>query len=518
MSFKLVHHFLEQSAFEFPEKVALVHGDVRATYREIDELADGLAAWLVERGVVGGDRVVILLENSLEYVISYYGVLKAGAIAVPLSTDLKPAGLQPLLDELEAKVLILSFRFERLLKAVSLDASVDLIIKQAKLSWSDEAATVFSWNDIVNGEKHISSDLPASHVPAANHQHPSEIASIIYTSGSTGKPKGVMLTHQNIVSNVQSICEYLCLCDQDIQMVVLPFFYVMGKSLLNTHFAVGGRVVINNKFAFPAAVLKEMADEKVTGFSGVPSTYAYLLHRSPLKDYREKLSDLRYCSQAGGHMAKSLKEDLRRILPEHTDIYIMYGATEAAARLTYLAPENFAEKIDSIGKAISGVKLQVVDEQGREKLFGETGELVAWGENIMPGYWHDKKATVAKFGASGFYRTGDQGYMDEDGFFYVVGRQDNLVKVGGHRINLQETEDKLAATGMVVEAVVISEPDPLLGNRLLALVVPINKEINEKQLLKSLADLLPRHKLPAEIKFLRSLPKKASGKIDYTKL
>ena len=127
-----------------------------------------------------------------------------------------------------------------------------------------------------------------------------DLSSIIYTSGSTSKPKGVMLSHGNIVSNTNSICQYLELSEKDLQMVVLPFFYVMGKSLLNTHFAVGGTVVINNKFAYPATVIKQMVDEKVTGFSGVPSTYAYLIHRSPLEKYREGLSSLRYCSQAGG--------------------------------------------------------------------------------------------------------------------------------------------------------------------------------------------------------------------------
>ncbi len=509
MSLKYVHDFLEKSALSFPEKVALVHGDVRATYLEIDRLADALAGWLIDQGVVVGDRVVILLENSLEYVVSYYGILKSGAIAVPLGTDLKPDGLQPLLAELEAKIVISNFRFERLLKAVDMGASI-LLLKQAKLSWDDGPAAVFSWDDIIANVSNVSTG------PVQNRQ-PADIASITYTSGSTGKPKGVMLTHKNIVSNVESICEYLHLSDQDIQMVVLPFFYVMGKSLLNTHFAVGGRVVINNKFAFPAAVLQEMAAEKVTGFSGVPSTYAYLLHRSPLKEYKEKLPALRYCSQAGGHMAKVLKKDLRRILPEHTEIFIMYGATEAAARLTYLEPEKFVDKIDSIGKAVAGVKLQIVDDLGQMKSVGEIGELEARGGNIMPGYWRDEQASAAKFSVSGFYRTGDQAYMDEDGFFYIVGRQDNLVKVGGHRINLQETEDKLLSTGMVVEAAVISEPDPLLGNRLVALVVPMNKEVSEKQLQKTLSEKLPRHKLPARIKFLRSLPKKANGKIDLEK-
>ena len=143
----------------------------------------------------------------------------------------------------------------------------------------------------------------------------SNLASIICTSGSTGKPKGVMLSHANIVSNTHSICQYLELSAQDIQMVVLPFFYVMGKSLLNTHFAVGGTIVINNKFAFPVTVVNQMIDEQVTGFSGVPSTYAHLLHRSPLAKVRDKLASLRYCSKAGGHMSRPIKKELRSVLP-----------------------------------------------------------------------------------------------------------------------------------------------------------------------------------------------------------
>ena len=232
----------------------------------------------------------------------------------------------------------------------------------------------------------------------------------------------------------------------------------MGKSLLNTHIAVGGTVVINNQFAFPASVLKEMIAEKVTGFSGVPSTFAYLLHRSPLAASRDKLSSLRYVSQAGGHMSKAIKDELRRVLPSHTEIVIMYGATEAAARLSYLEPSRFADKMESIGKAIPGVELKVVKEDGKDASVGEVGELVARGSNIMPGYLNKPEAT-AKALIDGWYHTGDQAYQDEEGFFFVAGRQDDLLKVGGHRLSPQEIEDTLMESGLFVEAVVLGIPD-----------------------------------------------------------
>jgi acyl-CoA synthetase (AMP-forming)/AMP-acid ligase II len=299
-------------------------------------------------------------------------------------------------------------------------------------------------------------------------------------------------------------------------MVVLPFYYVMGKSLLNTHFAAGGSVVINNKFAFPAAVLNEMVSEKVTGFSGVPSTYAFLLHRSPIAAYRDKLTSLRYCSQAGGHMSRVIKEGLRQVLPVHTDIYIMYGATEAAARLSYLEPERFKDKMDSIGKAIPGVTLTVMDEEGREVQIGQVGELVASGENIMRGYWKDPEMTARVLDTKG-YHTGDLCYQDKEGFFYVLGRKDNLLKVGGHRINPREVEDVLMGTGLVMEAIVLGIPDELLGHRLIALVTPKSQESTPDIILNVCTSRLPRYQVPSIIECIHSLPKSAGGKIDPAK-
>lgn len=509
LSHTLIHHFLEQSAQRFPNKTALIHEDIRATYAEINSQANQLASWLISQGITKGDQVALILENSFQYVVSYYGTLKAGSVVVPLSSDLKPDSLKPILEELAPKVIISSSRFERLLKATDLtNINIQImVLDKPKLKWSSTPFSIFSLEELLENNNALNPDVAIDE---------STLATIIYTSGSTGIPKGVMLSHRNIVSNTHAICEYLHLTDKDIQMVVLPFFYVMGKSLLNTHFAAGGTVVINNKFAFPASVINQMIEEQVTGFSGVPSTYAYLLHRSPLAGSRHRLVSLRYCSQAGGHMSKKLKEELCQVLPNHTKIYIMYGATEASARLTYLKPDRFQDKIDSIGKPISGVTLLILDKKGQKVPPGQTGELVAAGPNIMQGYWKDKKTTAEVLDKNG-YHTGDIGYIDKDGYFFLEGRKDNLLKVGGHRINPREIEDALMETDLVIESAVFGIPDELLGHKLIAVVTPKAEDFSSDQILNLCSQKLPRYKLPTEINLVRTLPKKTSGKIDRNK-
>jgi acyl-CoA synthetase (AMP-forming)/AMP-acid ligase II len=299
-------------------------------------------------------------------------------------------------------------------------------------------------------------------------------------------------------------------------MVVLPFFYVMGKSLLNTLFSVGGTIVINNKFAFPASVINQMVEEKVTLFSGVPSTYAFLLNRSPLETFRSELTSLRCCNQAGGHMASSIKKQLIKVLPNHTDICIMYGATEASARLTFLEPDQLENKINSIGKPIPGVRIKILDQNNREIATGQTGELVASGKNIMLGYWKDPVTTAKALDEYG-YHTGDQGYMDEDGFYFIKGRKDSLLKVGGHRINPQEVEDAIIETDLAIESVVIGVKDDLLGHKLIALATPKDKDIDANMILAKCSKLLPKYKMPAKIKIVKFLPKNANGKINKNK-
>jgi len=492
----LIHRFLETSAARFPDKTAIVHGPERPSYATVNRLANRLARRLIGLGVGPGDRVALLSENGVEYVSGFYGILKAGGVAVPLNTELKPEGVAGALNVLEAKALLVSRKFERAARSLG-----PVVPGLEPLVLTPSGVQGPGPSDLDDGNLGLGVD-------------PGSCATIIFTSGSEGKPKGVMLSHANVVANTRSIVEYLALTADDVQMVVLPFFYVMGKSLLNTHIAVGGTVVVNNQFAYTASVLKQMAEEKVTGFSGVPSTYAQLLFKSPLAEYRDRLPALRYCSQAGGHMARTIKLALLDVLPPHTRLVIMYGATEASARLTYLPPDFLRAKIESIGRPIPGVAMDVLSADGQVLGPDQTGELVARGENIMLGYFRDEAATRKVIDRHG-YHTGDLGFRDREGFFFVTGRKDDQVKIDGHRINLQEIEDTLLESGRLIECLVFAVPDGSRDLALAGLAVPREGSPSSAELiLEHCRARLPKYKVPRFLYLIDAIPKNSNGKPD----
>ncbi len=518
---KYVHQFLEESAQHYADKIALIHERTRVTYGSIDANSNNLALFLKERGFKQGDRIIIIAVNSLEYVIAYYGIMKIGAIAVPLATDIKPHELKSIIADLNATAIISHLRFKRVLKVCEpydLKKFQVIYIQQHEAKSPTPKFTPNTYGFISYFDVLPYAPPPISqqksYLPANTTEHAT--ASIIYTSGSTGKPKGVMLSHRNIVHNVQAICASLTITKNDIQMVVLPFSYVMGISLLNTHFAVGATIVINNTFAYPVTVLDQMVKENVTSFSGVPSTFAYLLHRSPIEKYKRKLKHLRYCSQAGGHMANHLKIELNQALPDHTQIFIMYGATEASARLTCLSPDMYLKKIGSIGKPINGVTLSIITNKLERPKPYDNGELVAKGNNIMLGYWNDSDSTQDVLDEHG-YHTKDIGYVDAEGYFFISERKDNIIKIGGHKISPTEVEDALMATGLIIEACTMGVSDQLMASKLVALVVPIRKDISSNEIISKCKHILPKYKRPTSIQYCRALPKTNNGKIDKGK-
>jgi long-chain acyl-CoA synthetase len=504
----LVHQFLERVVESQPDRLAVIHGSTRAPYAEVEARSNQLANTLIAQGVIRGDRVAILLENSLSYIAAYYGILKTGAITVPLFPSTTEAELTYTLSQCEARAIITNERSADLLeKCLPKLRTLSIVIYNGRiLPKGLSSQVILSWDEVCETSS-----------PARPTQRiiDIDVASIIYTSGSTGRPKGATLSHLNIVSNTCSIVSYAHLSAADSVMVVMPFPYVFGKSLLNTHFYVGGTVVIDNRFVFPNAVLETMHKEQVTGFAGVPSVYATLLNQSNFG--QQSWDHLRYVMQAGGSLAPALIKRLIEVLPK-TEIYIMYGATEASARLSYLPPADLDRKLGSIGKAIPNVELKVIKEDGNEAKPGEVGEVVARGSNIMLGYWNDSEETQRVLGKEG-YRTGDLGYVDEEGYFYIVGRVKEMIKVAGYRLSPKEIEETLLEHPSIGEVAVIGVPDEALGEKVRAYVVPngngtsLSVPFTEADVIQFCRQRLPTHKIPSEVKIVSELPKSNAGKI-----
>ena len=280
--------------------------------------------------------------------------------------------------------------------------------------------------------------------------------------------------------------------------------------MLHTHLAVGGCVVIEDNLAYPHRVLQHLSAERATGFSGVPSTFALLLSRVKLEDY--DLSTLRYLTQAGGPMPPANIERLRKALPQ-VRIFIMYGQTEATARLSYLPPERLLEKLGSIGIAIPGVTLDIRNEHGEPVADGEPGEIWARGGNIMPGYWNDPEATQAVL-HEGWLRTGDMAYRDADGYLFIQGRKTDMIKSGAHRIHPKEIEEAIAELEGVGEVAVVGVPDEILGQVIKAYILPKpGATLEPLQVKAHCHKRLASYKIPKSVEFVAELPKTASGKV-----
>ena len=508
----LVEEFLEQSAKRFPDKIALITEAERFSYLQIEQQANCLAHALISAGVTRGDRVVIVLPNSLESVLAVWGTLKAGAVFVVLHYSIKSDKLAYVLNNCRATAMVVAAGKLDLdhawlgetpyLRSVFIVGEGQRHFDQVRASGKE----VLSLDGIRNDLAHTS--------PPEKKCIDIDLAALIYTSGSTGRPKGVMMTHLNIVSAATSITTYLENQADDIVLNVLPLSFDYGLYQLLMMFKVGGTLLLLNSFAYPHPVLQKIADEGVTGFPIVPTISAALLQTNLS---RHTFPKLRYITNTAAALPVEHIRRLRSAFPD-VKIYSMYGLTECK-RVSYLPPDQIDVRPGSVGRGMPNEEVYIVDPEGHRVAPGVVGELIIRGSNVMKGYWElpeetDKCLRPGRLPGEKVLHSGDLFFADSEGYLFFVGRRDDMIKTRGEKVSPREVEDAIYSLDSVAEAAVIGIPDPVLGSAIKAYIVPKQgAALTAQDVLRHCSAKLEDFMIPKIVEFRPSLPKTDTGKI-----
>jgi len=480
---------LERSAFLFPDRPALSEDRKETTYAQLNERASRVATALLQMGVQAGEHIGLCTPNSGDWLAFYFGVLKAGAVPVALSSGLKK-------DEL---MLLIHHSRPRILFTVreKLDDLADL--------WGSGCVeTIISPGGNLDVDKLVSMGNPSF---KAVDRERSDTAVILYTGGTTGIPKGVMLSHENINAAIHTVVFNERSTPQDRALCFLPFNHVFGQMhIMNATILSAGCLELIPAFDMER-VLDLMAAGRVTKLFSVPTVYVRLL---ALEGLKEKLGAVRYCFSAAASMAAELVRQWK----ERTGlaIYEGYGMTEAAPTVTY--NHYHRHVIGSVGTEVPGIEIQIRDESGNRVEQGKPGEICARGPNIMKGYLHNPEATAEAFWEGGWFRSGDIGLFDEDGYLYIVDRLKDMIITGGENVYPKEVEEVLYTVEEVQECAVIGLPDKEWGEKVTAFIIPQpGRNVDTDRLRGYLKSRLSTFKVPKEYRIVKDLPKNPAGKI-----
>jgi long-chain acyl-CoA synthetase len=501
----LVHEFLIQSAQRRPEQIGLVCAGRRFSFAELDQMSNQVAQALILKGITRGDRVVIYLPNCVEAVVGIFGVLKAGGVFVMVNPTTKREKFNYLLQDSGAAGVLTDGGLISEFDAPAFPALKATMIRERQENKNSVSGS--SGLSFASVFADSSKDAP----PRLNIDL--DLACLIYTSGSTGEAKGVMCDHSNVVFVTQSIVAYLGNDPSDVVLSVLPLSFSYGLYQLMAAMCSGGRLVLEESFTFPAVILKRIAAEGVTGFAGVPTIYAILLGLDlGLFD----LSSLRYLTNAAAALPVDHVRRLRNQFPKAA-LFLMHGLTEVA-RTVYLSPKEVDARPSSVGRAIPGTEVWIVDQEGRRAAVGEVGEMVVRGRHVMRGYWNNADATQARFRSGPIpgerlCYTGDLFRTDEEGLFYFVARKDDIIKSRGEKVSPREIENVLYTMPGVREVAVIGVPDPVFGQAIKAFIVAPGRALTPQDVMSYCKAHLEDLMVPKFVEFLEALPKTESGKI-----
>lgn len=448
------------------------------------EIASMGTAFL-EAGLKGGDRLVLCCDLTPSTAIAYLGAIYAGLVAVPVDQKVFREKAEDIFETTEPRgVWVPNSKFS---PGESLLA--DRISIEGLASPNRSAELPFDDGD------------------------EDRLAALMMTSGSTGKPRFVQVTHLNLVSNTEAITRSQNLEPSDSAMLVMPINYVFGSSVLHSHLYAGGGVVFDKRFMFPNKVLEAIAEHGCTSFAGVPSAYALLLNHSSLG--KIAMPKLKRFLQAGGALPVPSIRELEARMPD-VKLYVMYGQTEATARITCLPPEMLATKAGSVGVALDNLSVEVIGENGEILEKGSTGELFVRGPSVSPGYWQEGLSEGVFW--NGGLKTGDIGYCDSDGVFWITGRKGDFVKMRGYRVSLSEVNARVHEVEGVSECGSVRVAHPDAGEAVVVFISTAGVIEDDEALKVRIRKAVPSHWVLQEIHLLDEIPKNANGKISRTSL
>lgn len=489
---------LTTSAERFGDRTAVILDDSRATYAQLNDLSARAAAMLRAHGIKPGDRVAMVLPNVPHMPVLYYAILRVGAVVVPLN---------PLLSVRE-----LAYHFT-----------------------NSEASLVLTWQDLVEASQKAAQEVGGIPVVGIGAQETPQVlmsaepdyelterdgqdtAVLLYTSGTTGRPKGAELTHDNLLSNAQLSGEMFDLTENDVMFGGLPFFHVFGQtSALNSVVNKGGTITLLPRFD-PVKVLEILRRDKATLFAGVPSMYVALLHAaSKIGEDAVSGINLRAALSGGAPMPVEVLHKFEKVF--HTSVHEGYGLSETSPVVCFNQPGGVI-KPGSIGTAVEGAELDIVDGQDQSVPVGDVGELVVRGRYVMKGYWRNPEATAAAI-RDGWFHTGDMARRDEDGSYFIVDRKKDMILRGGYNVYPREIEEVIYQFPGVVEAAVVGIPDEKHGEEVGAVVVFDPKAVDGHSTEALIAGLdafvqerVAKYKYPRHYRLVDELPKGPTGKI-----
>lgn len=493
----LLHHLLVPHAES--GRCALVHGERTLDYRGFNIAVDRFASALLAAGLERGDRAAIFLPRGMEECIALFAVSRAMGVFVPVNPLLRGRQISHIVADCAARLVITSRALAPMVAECLEEASGARILLVEEMA---EAETV----------------------PLKDGNIGEDLAAILYTSGSTGRPKGVMVSHRNLLAGARIVRTYLAITPEERILSLLPFSFDYGLNQLLTAVEQGATTVILT-FRFGDEIVRALHDHEITALAGVPTIWAILTKAAPLL-HRTALPHLRYITNSGGAVPSQTVADLRRMLPQ-TNVVLMYGLTEAF-RSTYLPPEELDRRPTSMGKAIPECEIFIVTEDGRRAKPGEPGILVHRGPTVSLGYWNRPEETARVLRQNPFRSrdeggdivcySGDLAVEDEDGFFSFIGRNDAMIKSSGYRISPSEVEEAIMSTGRFRQVAVIGLPDDFAGQKLHAVAVALEPDVDVAAVLQAVAGMLAAYMVPRDLELVEALPVTPNGKVDYRNL